>query len=800
MRVPFRWLQEFVKIDVTPEEVCNYLIMLGFSDAAVLPNEWDMLDNFVAGRATRIEEHPTDRHLKVVSVNLGYTDLVSVCGAPNMETGGMYIVALPGAKLAGGQVVDASPVAGVHSQCILCSGWEAWLDDSKHELLSLDKEIAPGTKLTDALKLDEPVIEMEVTPNRGDCLGLIGVARELAAVFGKELNIPEPALNENGRGIGGIVSVEVVDKKGCPRYGAIVCEGVEVRGSTAETRVRLRLAGLRPVNNIVDVTNLVLFETGHPLHAFDLDKVDGSRVIVRRAAANEKIIGIDGKEYALSGDDLVIADAQKPIAIAGVIGSENSEVTASTRRVLLEGAFFDRSSVWRTSKRLGVTSEASYRFARGADIGAVLYVLARAADMIQQDTTCEVSQGMIDVYPEPAAPEHVLAGPKRINKLLGTSIPEQEICDYLERLGFLVSPGKELEVVVPTRRRDVKGEADIAEEVARLYGYDRIGERASLSCGCYGRIPRRSEVVNEVKNALVGMGVTEVITDSMLGPKRLESFGLSPEETVEIRNPVGVESSFLRPTLLPGVLTVLVKNENWGEPGVAVFELGEVFLKDKTGFREVVRLAVGLSGARHGRTWYAKAEDLDFYDVKGIIETIGEFLGLSLRFADGEHAMLHPGRRAVILLGEGEQAMRVGYLGEVDPSVCEALGSRRRMCVAEVDFDDFLASAADLKRFQGIQKYPSVKRDLAVIVADNIRESRVRDVILAHGASLIESVDIFDVYRGEQIPSGTKSLAYGIVFRSDSRTLTETEVDEVQKRIEKILIDEFNATIRMKAQ
>jgi phenylalanyl-tRNA synthetase beta chain len=800
MRLPFGWIQEFVRVDITPEELCDHLIMLGFGDAQVVPDEWGVLESFIVGRAKKVTPHPSDPHLKIVEVNVGYADLASVCGAPNVVEGNLYAVALPGAKLGTGRAVDTAEIMGVVSQCILCSGKEAWIDDSKDELLGIEDEIAPGTDLVDALGLGDPVIEMEVTPNRGDCLGLIGVARELAAIFGKDLLIPEPGLNENGPGVRDLVTVEVADPDGCPRYGALVCEGVIVRGSPARTRARLRLAGMRPINNIVDATNLVLFETGHPLHAFDLDKLAGPAIVVRRAREGEKMVALDGVEYGLHDNDLVIADRDKPVALAGVIGGRDTEVSPSTKRILIEGAFFDHCSVWRTAKRHGISTEASYRFERSVDIGAVLYVLARTGAIIQQDTKCSVAQGMIDVYPRPVRPTRVFASPKRINRLLGTSIPEQEICDYLERLGFMVSPGKELEVVVPTRRNDVTSEADIAEEVARLFGYDRIGDRATGACQTYATVPGYMRRMRDLKRALKGMGLYETVTESMIGPAELDAFNLTSRASIGILNPVGIQTSFLRPSLIPGMAKTLLDNEFKGQEGLSLYEVGKVYLRDHADGEptEHYGIAFGLSGVRQPRSWYAKPSEYDLYDLKGLIEAMGELLGVALDFRDGELGILHPGRRMKVVMGAGGAARDLGHFGEVLPSICEALGSKRRLYVGELDFGKLLEGAPGPVRCREVPKYPGVKRDLAITVPEAIRESRVRDVILAEGGALIESLEVFDLYRGEQIPKGTKSLAYGILFRSDSRTLVEEEVDSLQQHMEERLSKELGAKIRAK--
>ncbi len=796
MRIPFGWLQNYVKIDVSPQEACLHLIMLGFSDAEVIPNEWECLDNFVVGRATEVKPHPKAPHLKVVRVNLGYTDMTSVCGAPNVVEGGTYAVALPGARLGGGQTVSRAEIDGVASDCVLCSGWEAWLDDSKDTLLELDHDLVPGARLLEALGLDEPVIEAEVTPNRGDCLGLIGIARELAAVFGKELIIPEPAPKYCDADTSEVVSVEISDVEGCPRYGAIALEGVRVRSSSASMRARLRLAGLRPINNVVDAANFVMFETGHPLHAFDLDRITDSSVIVRRAREQEKIEAIDGKQYNLTPDDLVIADAARPIAIAGVIGGKNSEVSDKTSRVLVEGAFFEKSLIWRTSKRLTIPSEAAYRFARGVDIEAIPYVLARAAEIIQEDTGCRVARSRVDVYPQPRPARYVIASPKRINKLLGTSIPEQEICDYLERLGFVVTPGRELDISVPTRRDDVEAEADIAEEVARLYGYDRIPPAEDRACRSHGKISQNMLVSGYVRRVLKGMGFTEVVTDTMVSPETLELFNMTGPEVVEIRNPVGVNASLMRTSLIPGILDVLVRNEYRGEEGVAVFEVGKVYSRTEDNFIEGCHLVLGLSGLREARAWYGRSRSFDFFDIKGVLEAVLADFGISVNFEPDGPAFLHPGRSALVQTDGGE----LGLIGEILPDIASHYGSKRRLYVAEIDFEPLVQRGLVARRMRQRPRYPAVKRDIAVVVPKTVLDMEIRSVILHEGGDLIESVETFDLYEGRPIPKGKKSLAYAIAFRHPSRTLKESEIDEIQQKIEMRISKELGGSIRKQSQ
>jgi phenylalanyl-tRNA synthetase beta chain len=796
MRVPYRWLQDFVKIDVPPEELCQQLIMLGFGDAEVLPNEWEMLYSFVAGRVKKVEAHPAVAGLKVVDVNVGFAQHKSVCGAPNVEEGQVYPVALPGAKLGSGIVVEQAKISGVMSECILCSGWEAWIDDSREELMALDKNAAPGTSLIEVLGLDEPVIQIEVTPNRPDCLGLIGIARELAAVYGKELLIPEPSLGEDNGEPAATARVEILDVEGCARYGALVCDSIGVVRSPAHVRARLRLAGLRPINNVVDATNTVLFETGHPLHAFDLAKVEGRTVVVRRARQGEKIKAIDGNEYALDSEDLVIADSEKPIAIAGVVGGENSEVDFSTEQVLLEGAFFDHARVRHTSKRLGISTEASYRFERGVDVGAVLYVLARAASLIRTETKCPFHTGKIDVYPDPQPPRHIFADPKRINRLLGTSIPEQEMCDYLERLGFLVSPGKELEVVVPSRRNDVECEADVAEEILRLYGYDRINERTSVSTQSHGSVDYNLIITGRIEAALMGMGITQVLTDSMVGPTSLERFRIPAGDAVRVRNPLGIETSFLRPSIVPGVVEVLARNLNRGRDRVAVFEIGKTFEARDGGFEEKCTLTIGMCGLSGEKSWHARPREVDFFDAKGAVESLADFLDVGIAFAATDACNLHPGRRAMVLLAEGAGGVPIGRVGELLPAIVETLGLARKVFVAEVDLGVIMERVPRGVRYEQIPRFPALKRDLAVIVPGRVKEAEVRGLIISEGGPLLRRVDLFDVYTGEQIPEGTVSLAYSVVFQSPERTLQEDEVSRLQKKIEDSIANRLGGKLR----
>jgi phenylalanyl-tRNA synthetase beta chain len=796
MRVPYHWLQEFVKIDVSPEELCRQLIMLGFADAAVLPNEWEMLDSFVAGRVTAVEPLEGSPGLKVATVNVGFAEHKSVCGAPNLEEGQVYPVALPGARLGSGVVVEQATISGFVSECILCSGWEAWIDDSKEELMALDKHTTPGTSLLESLGLDEPVIEIEVTPNRPDCLGLIGVARELAAVYGKDLLIHEPSLGDEREEREARASVEVLDTEGCPRYAAVICENVEVRRSPAATRARLRLAGLRAINSVVDATNQVLFETGHPLHAFDLAKIAGGTVIVRSARKGEKMKAIDGNEYELREEDVVIADVEKPIAIAGVIGGENSEVSFSTQEILIEGAFFDHARIRRTSKRLGISTEASYRFERGVDIGAVLYVLARAAEIIRGGSKCPFYAGKIDVYPAPQPPHHIFADPKRINRLLGTSIPEQEMCDYLERLGFLVNPGKELEVVVPSRRSDVEGEADIAEEILRLHGYDRISETTSISTQSYGRIAGSLEATARIEAALAGMGFCQVLTDSMLGPTSLQRFRIPEGDAVVVRNPLGIETSYMRPSIVPGVVEVVARNLNRGRERVAVYEIGKTFGASADGFSERYTLTIGMCGLSHERSWHSGPREVDFFDVKGIVESLASMLGVGMRVGQAGAADLHPGRRAGVLLGPEGGRVEAGRLGELLPAIAEEMGVSKKVFVAEVDLDTLLDLAPEGITYEPIPRFPALKRDLAIIVPEEVREADIRRLIEAEGGALLRAAAVFDVYRGEQIPPGTVSIAYSILFQSDERTLQEDEINRILKKIEDAVENKLGGRLR----
>ncbi len=797
MRIPYRWLQEFVKLDISPEQLCEPLIMLGFSDAQVIPNEWDCLKDFVVGKVLSVSAHPSDARLKVVEVNLGFGKATSVCGAPNVFKDGLYAVALPGAKLANGLVVTKAEIGGIKSEVVLCSGMEAWIDDSKDELLELGNDMIPGAPLVEALGLDDPVIEVEVTPNRSDCLGLFGIARELAALFGKDLIKPEPAPREDGKPIEDLVSVEVLDTQGCPRYGARVLEEVKVRGSSAHVKARLRLAGIRPINNVVDATNIVMFETGHPLHPFDLDKISSSKILVRRAKQGEKIIGIDHKEYKLSEEDLLIADKDGPIAIAGIIGGKNTEVDQNTRRVLIEGAYFDKASIWRTAKRLGITSEAAYRFARGVDIGAIPFATTLASEMIQQTTGCKVCRGRIDVFPEPKKAVYIEASPRRINRLIGISIPEQEICELLEQLGFLVSPGRELLIGVPTRRADVESEADIAEEVARLYGYDRIPASKEKCFSLQGKVSRTWELHWFIRAALTGTGLNEVVTDTMTSPELIDLFGLDRESIVEIANPVGVHTSCMRALLSPGLIKTLIENENRGRRGGAIFEIGKIYKKMDAGYYEPYRIGVAMGGIKQELAWHSPETEYDFFDIKGTVEVLLETLSCDYEIKPGGPNFLHPGRKAVILSKAGREVSEIGFIGELSPILVKEFKARSRLYVAEIDADALVLEEGFRRVVEPI-RFPAVKRDIAVVVSTDVLDADVRKIIIEEGGEIVESIATFDLYQGDRIPKGTKSLGYAIVFRSSQRTLEEREVAEVEARIEARIKRDLRGFLRRK--
>ncbi|NLS44174.1 MAG: phenylalanine--tRNA ligase subunit beta [Firmicutes bacterium] len=658
---------------------------------------------------------------------------------------------------------------------------------------------------------ENPIFNFEITHDRADCLSILGIAREAAAIFGLRLKHPKLFVDEEENMVNELATVKIISPDLCKRYVARVITEVNIGQSPQWMQRKLLSCGIRPVNNVVDVTNYVMLELGQPLHAFDLDLIKDGKLVVRRARDGESIITIDEETRELSEDMLVISNDRSPVAIAGVMGGISTEVTESTTQVLLEAATFDSVSIWRTSSALKMRTEASIRFSRGMWPDNAGLGIARATALISDLGIGKTATSKIDEYPRFEPPLYIRLRPARVNRLLGITIDPDEIKLILMRLGFILDEYNDslYRVLIPSHRMDVTQEEDLVEEVARIYGYDRIPPSIPRGLPPVIQLDPRKRLISKIGEVLRGGGLTEVNTITFTSEAACYELGF-PKETIDllkvgVRNPISKDHTMLRTTLLVSLIDILKRNASRQRNDVAVYEVGKVFQRqDKTGSEEgsgegdtikYERKKVGLAlmGKLREPTWGNRAVDVDFFDIKGIIEALFENLGIRrFRLKKEIHPSLHPGRTATVII-DGEN---VGYFGELHPSINEALGLKKRAYLAELDLDRLIDTLTIDREIKEIPRFPAITRDLAVIVKEDIENGIVEETIWEAGANLIEHVNLFDVYKGSQIPAGHKSLAYSITYRSLDATLTDEEVEKVHTNIIKSLALKTGASIR----
>ena len=798
MNVTLNWLKAYIDFEFSPSELADRLTMLGVEVESVkhLGTE---LEGVIVGSVTSIRPHPNADKLVLCQVDTGETEeLQIVCGAPNAREGMLAPVATIGATLPVGLTIKRAKLRGETSQGMLCSEKELGLSGDAAGLMELSTDIPLGTPLSEALGLDDVVFELEITPNRPDCLSLIGVAREIRAETGNPLKLPTVDPQENGINLRDLTSVTIDAPDLCPRYAARVIQGVKVAESPAWLQQRLESVGIGVINNIVDVTNFVLMEYGQPLHAFDYHKLAENRIVVRRARDNEQITTLDEVARELTSDMLVIADAEKPVALAGIMGGYDSEITETTCDVLLESAYFNPLSIRATAKALGISTEASYRFERGADPGAVLAALDRAAQLIAELTGGTICDGIVDVYPGQQPLTEIQLRPERVNFVLGTTIETAEMVQILDRLGFDVDiTGKVYQVVVPTFRSDVTREIDLIEEIARVYGYDNIPTTLPK-----GDIPvpaptPKTEARRRIKHFLLAAGMMEAVNYSFCDPNCFDKIRLNADDplrnTLQLRNPLSPEMSVLRTTLTPGLLENAQHNRNHQIDTIALFEIGGVFVHD--GEEKEPERVTGVLAGQIGEGVYSDPyRHPDFFDIKGLVEGMLEVCGVvdwTLQKTDAP--TFHPGRNAEVLLGN----RRIGVFGEVHPEVLENYDLPYKAYLFEFDLEGLADAATFAKRFEPISIYPKVARDLAIVVDKETLSDMPTELIYTTGGDSVDSVRLFDVYEGEQVPEGKKSLAYTITYHSATETLTDKAVNTLHDEVVKCLNRELGAELRM---
>jgi len=802
MLISLEWLKEYVDFDLSPVELSEELTMVGLELEESISVATEGLDKVVVGKIISIEKHPNADKLSLCIVDAGNgKQFPVVCGAPNAKAGSLYPFAPEGSELPSGMKIKAVEIRGETSHGMLCSETELGLGDDASGIMELSPEHELGTPIIEALGLDNVVLDLELTPNRSDCLSILGVAREVSAITGNPLRKPQISLNEGDTKAADLTSVTIEAPDLCSRYAARLVRGVKIGPSPYWMRKRLEDIGLRSINNAVDVTNYVLMELGHPLHAFDLNNLKGERIVVRRPRAGEQIITLDEISRKLDSDMLVIADAENPVAIAGVMGGAGSDVTDATTDVLLESAYFNPASVSKTSKELGMHTEASHRFERGTDIEGLITALNRTAQLIQELAGGEICAGIVDTYPDPRREAAVKLRPKRVNSILGTDLTAEEMDRLLTSIEFQVGKdGDDLSVIVPTFRPDVEREIDLIEEIARLHGYDNIpvtvptGEMQPES-----EADRVANFKEKAGNALIASGLTEVVNYSFHSPDAFDMILLEEDSmyrrALRLRNPISENQSIMRTTLIPGLLANVQHNLNRRISDIQIFEMGRVFhpkneneQPDELSF--VSGAITGLSGAQ---LWNQPTRPVDFFDVKGIVESFLHEMGVSgYDFQPTAHPSIQTGRGAEAIL----DGITLGALGELNRKVLDNHDIDQDVYIFELDFGKLLEYATSGIDFQPLSVFPSVHRDLAVVVAYDVPSSQIEDSIRVAGGDLVESVNLFDVYKGEQIAANMRSLAYSMEYHSPGRTLTDDEVDEVHQKIVSALADEFGAELR----
>ena len=795
MRLSINWLKDFVDLTVPAADLADRLTMAGLEVEALEEVAPDF-SGVVVARVNRVEAHPQADRLRLAEVTDGRATYQVVCGAPNLTADTLYPFAPVGAVVSGGHKIKPAKLRGIASEGMLLAEDEMGLSTDHAGLMDIPQDLPLGADFAGAMNLADVVLEVAVTANRADCLSVLGLAREVAALLEQPLRHPEVILAEVAAPAHHPAKVTILDAVGCPRYAARLVFDLTVGPSPFWLRRRLQLGGVRAINNLVDVTNYVLLEFGQPLHAFDFTKLHGGEIIVRRPGPGEtSFTTLDGQERPLTPETLLICDGEKPVALAGVMGGLFSEVMEATRQVLIESAYFNPGSIRRTSKRLGLSTEASYRFERGVDPEGTIHALERAAQLMAQLGGGRVLAGRLDEYPQPVYRPRLTLRASRTNAVLGTALPQEEMQGLLTRLHLPVVKRDEdtLEVQVPPFRGDLEREIDLIEEIARLAGFDQVpvtlprGELATRRPAPEARLRR------EARKLLLGQGFFEIINYSFQSEK-LQSLPGDGGEALRLANPLSEEQALMRTSLLPGVLDALRRNHLKQMADVRLFELSKIFLPVAGAEqpREEQWLTGVMSGAREENSWLAAKAQVDFFDLKGVVETLLQGLlipEVSFR-AEALPSYLRQGAR--VYTGEQE----LGVLGEIAPQIGEKLDLEGPVWTFELNFQTLAAAAQPFPLFTPLPRYPAVYLDIALIVHDDVPSSRVAQELYYHGAPWLVEARLFDVYAGAPIAAGKRSLAFRLTYRDPERTLTDEAVNRHHEALVKALQEELGAELR----
>lgn len=814
MKVSYQWLKDYIDVQGnTARELAEKLTRCGI-EVDVVEDRNSGVEQVVVGYVKQRDKHPDADKLSVCIVDVGQEeDLQIVCGAQNVAAGQKVPVAVIGAVLPGDFRIKRAKLRGVESQGMICSAKELGLNDRmlpkdmQEGIFVLPEDVTIGDSILDVLALNDQVLELDLTPNRSDCLSMIGTAYEIGAILDRTVQLPIVDISNfevSKLKVNEQFSVSITAKEQCSRYSARFIEDVRIGASPLWMQNRLIAVGIRPINNIVDITNYVMIEYGQPLHAFDADCISNGTIDVRLAHPGEKMVTLDDVERKLEPHMLLITDGEKPVAIAGVMGGANSEVTENTTRILLESANFSGSSVRRTSRQLGLRSEASLRFEKEIDREHVIPALNRAASLIAQYAGGQVRHGIAEEVTEAEQPRQISLSLNRVNSYLGTSLTMDEYAQILDRLNFTYSFEAEEVIVVnvPSRRGDITLDVDLIEEVARLYGYDNIPTTAVVGATTPGKLTKPQYLRRMIRQILTTSGLHEAVHYSFTHPGRNELYSWmdASAEPIKLAMPMSEERSVLRTTLIPQLLDAAIYNRNRNNDDVAIFELGSVFISEELALTQLPvekpRLAILLTGNNKPVSWVEKPRPVDFYDLKGLIEKLTEYLGMdSLEWKATQKDGLHPGRTAEIYAYSQNGRVLIGWVGQIHPSVQTEMDLSPTY-VAELE----LGAVYDHSNFEidyhVLPRYPSIARDIAVVVESTIEAARLADQVKTIAGVWLESVEIFDVFAGERLGANRKSVALALVYRHAERTLTDDEVSELHGQVVASLAETFGAELR----
>lgn len=791
MKLPYSWLKELSGVDWAPAELAKRLTASGTAGEASVPDP-DHFRNVIIGHVQKVENHPNADNLKVVEVNTGKTVSQIICGAPNCVAETKVVVALPGARLQGQYEIKPVTMRGLESCGMICAEDELGLSDDHSGIIVLNNDAPIGEPVYEYLGLGDPVIDFEVTPNRPDCLSAIGVAREICVLADRDFEYIWPELRESKEKASDYIKVRIDDPDACPRFTARVIKNIKIGPSPLWIQKRLRDCGVRPINNIVDITNYVMLETNQPMHAFDYERLGSKEIVVRRAKKGEKFTTLDGVIHTLDDAVLLITNGKEGIGAGGVMGGLQSEVDENTTTVLLEAAYFNPSVIRRSARQLEISTEASYRFERGIDPNNVHRASARAVALMAEYAGGEILTGCVDEYVKKVKRPEVTLRPQQARRLIGADIADSFMVKTLRRLGLEVIEGDFLKTVVPTFRPDLEREVDLIEEVARIYGLDNIPVARDNSGPLFAPTHRRDIIKKQIREIMTGLGLDETLSSGFAHPSGMRLID-AQAEPVKITNPLSEDFSYLRTRILYSLLVSAGHNIRHRNMDLKFFEVGRVYLRNNEIPKEPLQLGIFLTGQSDNTYWKAKSAEVDLYELKGIVAALTDALNISSPIFTPESRAGYDTSQSFALFVDDVQ---FGYCGLVSQKIRREFDIKQDCYAAEIDISTLTELQKGVVSFKSLPRYPSSSRDIALIVEDTVLAEEIRAEIIGRGGELIESVAIFDLFTGTPVPEGKKSLAFSVDFRSPDKTLEDEEVDRIHGDIIKHLEKKFNARLR----